>query len=167
MKALQRALDGLTEGANWAGFAFILLMALHIVADVVGKFAFSYPLDGTGEIVTHYYMVGVIFAPLAYVQRKNAHIFAELLTKNMRGRARHALDAAINFLMTAFAALLIWRTGAEAVRATAIDEHVQTASFLVLTWPTRWFLPIGLTIMTLYSAFQCAGSAAAALAPRR
>ena len=167
MTLARRALDRLTDGANWAGFAFIVLMALHIAFDVLGKFVFSYPLDGTGEIVTHYYMVGVIFAPLAHVQRKGAHIFAELATRGLRGRARHALDAVVNLLMTVFAGLLIWRTGAEALRATRIGEHVQTVSFLVPTWPTRWFLPIGLAVMALYAALQCAASLAAARAPRR
>jgi hypothetical protein len=43
------------------------LMALHVVAYVLSKWLFNYPLDGTLEIVGAYYMVGLLglFAFLA------------------------------------------------------------------------------------------------------
>jgi hypothetical protein len=50
------------------GAAIITLMALHVIADVSCRYLLNQPLPGTIEIVSLYYMVAVIYLPLAYVQ---------------------------------------------------------------------------------------------------
>ena len=45
----------------------IMVMMIHISADVAAKYLLNDPIDGTLEIVAAYYMVVIVFFPLAYV----------------------------------------------------------------------------------------------------
>ncbi|MBM3487255.1 MAG: TRAP transporter small permease [Alphaproteobacteria bacterium] len=160
MKAIERALDLATDALVGLGFLLMLAMALHVVADVAAKYLFALPVFGTGEIVSYYYMVGLIFLPLAFVQRKKAHIMAELLTKGWGTRPTAWLDLGYNTLMALFVALLVWRSAAEAIRATGVGEHVQGSGYFIYVWPARWMLPAGLGVMALYALLQAARNAA-------
>ena len=145
------------------GCVLVGLMAFHVVLDVTGRYIFNAPLPGTVEFVSHYYMVGVIFLPLAYVQSRAGHFAAEIFTQ---GLPRHALliIEAVGTLVTALLlAFLAWRTAAYALEFTQVRESVQTAYFTIPTWPSRWFVPLGLGLMALYALVQ----ALQALAGRR
>lgn len=154
MTRLSRFLASFTNGLAFAAASTLVLMTVHVVLDVFGRYLFSFPLDGTMEIVAHYYMVGLIYLPLAYVQRNNSHIVAEIFTQNLRRRARLILDSAIGVLMVAYVALFAWRTGMEAYRKSIEMEHLEAMEIFVYIWPGRWFLPIGFTFMGIYALLQ-------------
>ena len=80
MNWIDRTLGASTHLLTFSGGVLVMAMMLHIVADVLSKWLFNFPLDGTLEIVSHYYMVGLIFLPLAFVQQKGSHIVAEIFT---------------------------------------------------------------------------------------
>ncbi len=70
--------------ASWIlmaiGGVVIILLMLHITADVAGKYFFNTPIIGTLEIVSRYYMVAVVFLPLAFVQIRRQHLTVEMFT---------------------------------------------------------------------------------------
>src|SRR6266567_2009403 len=70
-----------------AGIALILMM-LHVNADVVGRLLLNHPIPVTIEVVSYYYMVAVIFLPLAAVERADHHIAVDLLSQHFRGALR-------------------------------------------------------------------------------
>ena len=78
MSFLARLLDKSTDATSAIAGVFVVVMMLHIVADVLAKWLFNYPIVGTLEIVANYYMVALIFLPLAYVQRAGGHIIVEV-----------------------------------------------------------------------------------------
>jgi TRAP-type C4-dicarboxylate transport system permease small subunit len=162
VRPVEMILDTLARVMLALGVGVALLMALHVTADVFSRFVFRLPFAGTLEIVSHYYMVALTFAPLAYVQKLNGHIAAELFTQAVPARLLSAINAAICLLMCGFAAVLAWRTGIEAVRATEISLHVQAAGYFIYIWPTRWLLPAGLGVMALYALLQAAKGVSAA-----
>lgn len=166
MTSVRRALDILADGLVNLGIVVAILMALHVTADVAAKFLFNFPLAGTLEIVAHYYMVGLIFFPLAYVQRKDGHIAAELLTRFLPARAREYAAALAYLAMAVFAALLVWRTSIDALRSLDVLESVQTSGYFVYIFPARWFVPVGIGLMGCFALIQ-AGRAALAAAGRR
>lgn len=136
------------------GCVLIGLMALHVVLDVAGRYLLNAPLPGTVEFVSHYYMVGVIFWPLAYVQSRRGHFAAEVFTQRMSPRAIAILDAIVSLVMAVLLVFLSWRTAAYALEFTQVRESVQTAYFTIPTWPSRWFVPIGLGLMALHALVQ-------------
>src|SRR5262245_13352289 len=60
----------------WISLAAGVLMMLHVTVDVVGRYAFNRPLDGTTEIVAAYYMVVIAYAPWAWIAARDNHIVA-------------------------------------------------------------------------------------------
>ena len=136
------------------GCVLVGLMALHVVLDVAGRYILNAPLPGTVEMVSHYYMVGVIFLPLAYVQSRRGHFAAEIFTQRMSPLAIALLEAIVTLVTALLLAFLAWRTAAYALEFTHARESVQTAYFTISTWPSRWLVPLGLGLMALYALVQ-------------
>ncbi|MGQ0544234.1 MAG: TRAP transporter small permease [Betaproteobacteria bacterium] len=136
-----------------AGF-FMVLIAVHITADVFMKLAFKMPIEGTTELVSFWYMVGVMFLPMAVAQRQNSHIVADVLTPFLSPRRMRFLDAAAQFLMVAYIGLLTWQSGLQAYEETLRSEQVQAADFYLAVYPTRWFVPLGFGVTAVYAALQ-------------
>ena len=154
MNRLQWWLDATADLLMGAGILVAILMAVHVVADVAAKFLFNFPLAGTLEIVAHYYMVGLIFFPLAYVQRRDSHIAADLLTRLLPRSITDWISCVSCLAMAGFAALLAWRSSVDAIRSLVIVESVQTSGYFVYIFPARWFVPLGLSVMGCFALLQ-------------
>ena len=77
-------------GGVFVAALFVIVMMLHVCADVFSRLVLGRSLHGTIEIVSAYYMVGVIFLPLIEVTREDGHISVELLTRRLPPQIRHA-----------------------------------------------------------------------------
>ena len=111
-------------------------------------------MPGTVEFVSHYYMVAVIFGPLAFVQSTNGHFAAEIFTQTLPAGLRRAIATLGTFVTALLLCFLAWRTAAYALEFTQARESVQTAYFTIPTWPSRWFVPFGLGLMAAYCLVQ-------------
>jgi TRAP-type C4-dicarboxylate transport system permease small subunit len=154
MDKLQRLLDGAARAAVLFGAVLIGLMAVHVALDVTLRYAFNAPLPGTVSFVSYYYMVAVIFAPLAFVQSKREHFFAEIVTRHWSERTVRFLDTVCLIVTALVLFFLMWRTGAYALTFTKARAAVETGFFTIPTWPSRWFVPIGLGLMGFYATLQ-------------
>ncbi len=127
---------------------FLLLMALHVSLDVALRYLFGKSFPGTLEVVSFYYMVAVVFLPLAYVELKREHISVDVLV----GR----LPASLQLLLYLFACslgllyfgMLCYQSYLDAMRATTRMETAM-ANFRFYLWPSRWALPVGFGAMML------------------
>lgn len=81
MNSLDRMLRIPIDAAAVIAGLSIIVMMMHIVADVTGRYLLGTPISGTTEIVSGYYMVAAVFLPLAYVARTEGHIAVELYSK--------------------------------------------------------------------------------------
>lgn len=151
------------------GAVLIVLMMLQIFADVISRFVFSYPLPGTIEIVSHYYMVGSTFLPIALVHLERGHFFAESFKSLVSPRVIRALDGTNGLVLAFMAGLIAWRTLGTALESTAVNEQVQLSLFVIPTWPARWTLPVSFCLLTLVALLEAwrdfSGRSAAADAP--
>jgi TRAP-type C4-dicarboxylate transport system permease small subunit len=93
-------------------------------------------------------MVAVVFLPLAFVERLNAHISVEIVSQHLRGRALAWMLAAASLLAALYFAALAWRTGIEAVEKFEVREITQ-GQIALPVWPTRFFLPFGCGLLAL------------------
>jgi TRAP-type C4-dicarboxylate transport system permease small subunit len=148
------------------GAIVVGLMALHVIADVSSRYVLNQPLPGTIEIVSLYYMVAVIYLPIAYVQSRRQHIVVLQFTEWLPQRAQVFLDGLVGLLATAVLALLAWRGMVEAARATAVGQQSIAGTHAIASWPPRWFVPLGLAVMALQTITQSARDLAAALSGR-
>jgi TRAP-type C4-dicarboxylate transport system permease small subunit len=126
------------------------LMMMHITADVAGRVLFDQPFDATIEIVSGYYMVALIFLPLAYIAAGEGHIIVELFTSGLSHKGLFRLEVFVKIVTITYMTVFAWQTGVEAIDATEIGEVWETASGFVPIWPSRWFLPVSCGLMAAY-----------------
>ena len=128
----------------------MLVMMVHIVADVVARLVFNHPFNGTMEIVAGYDMVAVIFFPLAYVTHFEGHIKVELFTRGLSPHASAVLDVIVGVVCLVMLAWFTWQSALSAYISYMSDEQLETAASLVTIWPSRLAIPIGLFLMAVY-----------------
>ena len=128
------------------GVAIICMMGL-IVIDVAMKYLLNNPIDGTTAIVAAYFMVALVFLPLAHVTLTSGHLFVELFTQKLSARSLRPLFTLNGLLILSYLLFLAIFTAIEAVRRTGEGEAWETAADLMAVWPSRWLLPIGLLAM--------------------
>lgn len=134
----------------------IMLMMVHITADVAAKYILNSPIEGTLEIVAAYYMVIVVFFPLAYVSHHEGHIKVELFTRGLRERSILRLDAVIAVVGVLYMGLLAVGAVQEAVFKTSIRDTWETADGVLEVWPSRWLVPVGCAAMAIYLIYRSA-----------
>ena len=156
-------LDKLSDLLMLVAKLLVLVMALHIVVDILIRAFTSISFEGTIEIASNYYMVAVITLPIAIVQRNKGHLIAEVFTQSLSERGKQGLEAAGHVLMVVFLSFIVWQSTLDAIEATAYQEYVELTYVFLYIWPTKWFVPLGFGLMAVY-AFLQAISALAALA---
>ncbi|MBV7392639.1 TRAP transporter small permease [Mameliella sediminis] len=130
------------------------LMMLHVTADVASKLFLLQPIIGTLETVSLFYMVTLVFLPLAVVQRDRQQVFIELFTQNLPARGKAALDAFALLLTLIFCALLTWKGFGTALEKTLVRELSTNIEFQVQVWPGRWLPVLGYGATCLWCLLQ-------------
>src|SRR5699024_9936340 len=70
----------------------VLLMMLHIMADIGFRAIADVGLEGTVETVTYWYMVALAFLPVASLEARQQHLRVTLLADRLSGRAKKRLN---------------------------------------------------------------------------
>ncbi|MGE0417362.1 MAG: TRAP transporter small permease [Acetobacteraceae bacterium] len=149
----------LDRTADLLGFiagVILIVMMLHITLDVTLRYLFASPLHDTVEIVSTYYIVAIVFLPLALVEKLNAHIVVELLTQHFPRRAQELLIGVVALGSAGYFGAFAWRTWQDAVQKYNVGE-VTLGTAAITVWPTRFYLPVGcavITVMLIYKAFR-------------
>jgi TRAP-type C4-dicarboxylate transport system permease small subunit len=150
MRIVEIIVDGLANFLAAVAAFLIVLMMFHVTFDVIGKFFFNQPIEGTIEYVAAYYMVGIIFLPLAYVSRGEGQIRVDLFTQKLTGRKLGILEGIVGLCTLLYLGVFVWRTTISAVEKTIQGEMWESSVDYVAVWPSRWFLPVGTAVMTLF-----------------
>ncbi len=130
------------------------LMALHVSAEIIARRFFHYPIPGTIEIVSYFYMVAVSFLPLGYAQAANEHVSADAFVSVIPRRLRPYTDWLGKALSVIVCLVLLWATTEMAIQQTRLGEAVQSSYFDIPVWWTRWLVPLGLLSMVLVMLAQ-------------
>lgn len=152
----RKILEGTADLLGLVAGVILIVMMLHITLDVVLRYLLSWPLRDTVEIVSTYYIVAIVFLPLALVERLNAHIVVELFSQHLPPRVQELLVACICLLSAGYFGAFTWRTGQDALQKYAVGE-VMLGTTPITVWPTRFYLPIGcalITLLLLYKSYR-------------
>jgi TRAP-type C4-dicarboxylate transport system permease small subunit len=147
----RKILDRLSRGMMALGEIAVIAMTLLISADIITRYFLNFVIDAGAEIVTHYFMVAIIYFALGEITREQGHLSATFFTEWMSERAKAMLEGVVAVVLFLFMLLMTWRTGLSAFESTLIGELMQTSRTNLLLWPSRWILPLGCGIMALYS----------------
>ena len=140
--ALLRVIDVLSAGLMAVAGIALLAMMVHVTADVVGKFVFRAPVPVTLEMVSNYYMVAVVFLPLAAVERMGGNIHVDLIHGRLPRPARRVLDIAAYALFAGLFWLIVTASWDVAMGKLAVGEFIM-GSYSIAIWPSRFLVPIG------------------------
>ena len=151
--AALRALDAFASGYTRlvtaiAGVALVLAM-VHVFADAILIKFFGKPIPGTFQIVASYYMVGLFFLPLAYAEKLDGHISADLIAGSLPEGVRRLLALLNRLLLIALLAMFTWWTTLKAMKETRIGEATVLNGLTIPLWPSRWLVPAGLLAFAL------------------
>lgn len=126
----------------------LLLMMLHVSADVALKYLMNYPIPGTLEIVSAYYMVAGVFLPLAAVELVRASIAVDIGYMFMPRFMKIACMVLVLVGSIAVYGVLAWTSWGDAMRSFRIRE-VMMGTVFVSVWPSRLILPISFALAGL------------------
>ena len=126
----------------------LVLMALHVSIDAIGKYLFSVPIPATLEIVAYYYMPAVVALPLALVEIRNGHVAVEMVHQMLPPMVQR-INLAINGILTAtFLLVMTWLAGREAWRKFLIGEFM-FGEYPIVIWPGRLIFVLGAALFTV------------------
>ena len=151
---LKRILDRLVDLTGLAAGACIVLMMAHVTVDVVLRYFFDLPLTGTFTFVANYYMIFLVCLPLAFVERLDAHISADVVTGRLPERVRHHLYGLTYPVTATIFAVTTYATWIEATSKYAIRTFVIEKTLAIPIWFGYFALPIGYALLTLYLMFK-------------
>ncbi|MCW5747318.1 MAG: TRAP transporter small permease subunit [Alphaproteobacteria bacterium] len=148
---LEAALGRLAEWLAWIGMLAMLLMAFHVGINISYRWLTGRDIQMTLEIVTYYYMVALVYLPMAFIDRAGGHIIADLFSGFMTERAVKQMDAVFRILLAAFFGVLFWITVRDAIERTIDGEAVMSAFGPFDIWLSRWSVPIGFGLACPYT----------------
>lgn len=150
MNTNKTPLDRLATVLMWVSCFFTLLMMAHVTVDVFMRVVFNSPLVGTFEVVSYYYMVMVMYLPLAYVSMTEGQIIVELFTRGFGKRTLVVWDKVADIATAIYMLIFAWYTGSMAVNRTAAGELTEMSDRYIAVWPSRWVLPIAFGCLALF-----------------
>lgn len=130
------------------GMAGMFAMLTHVTVDVVGKWLFASPLPVTIEMSAHYYMIAIVFFPLAAVELRNGHIAVEIVSQYLGKVTRRILIAVVSLAGATYFGLLTMRTWHDAIDKFEIGEYLY-GTVPLQVWQSRFFVPVGCGLLTI------------------
>lgn len=149
-----KLLSGVTRIASLLSTICIVVMMLHVTADVIGRYVFNAPLPGTIVVVGHYYMIIVVFVALGVAEEKRAHISVEFLTDLLPNRAQIWVVVFGGLVTLAVFSLLAYSGYIQAVKKTKSGASMEQGSDLIAIWPSYWAIPTGAGLIALIAAYK-------------
>lgn len=143
----------LTDILAFFGCVAVVLMMLHITLDVFLRWI-GLPIPATVTIVPHYYMLPIIFLPLALAERNDAHITVELFVQLLRRRWQRAL-AVLSWLISAGVfGILFYQTLLDALDKMRVGTFMMEVDWKIPIWASYFFLPVGFGLVIVLLIYR-------------
>lgn len=149
-----RGLSLLSASASAIGALCVVLMMLHVTADVIGRYFFNAPLTGTIVIVAHFYMVVLVFIALGVAEERRAHISVEIVSDLLPRPAQTGLGVISGALTIIVISLVMIGGYTEAFTQTRRGATMEQGSALISVWPSYWAVPIGAGLMIAIAGYR-------------
>lgn len=154
MFLIGRALSTLAKASSLIGTICVILMMLHVTADVIGRYFFNAPLPGTIVVVANYYMIVLVFIAIGVAEEQKAHISVEFVTDLMPAPVQTGFSVFSGILTVGVIAVLMVAGFSEAVKKTNIGATMEQGSQMIEVWQSYWAIPMGAGLMVLIAAYR-------------
>ena len=143
---MRRLLDRLYYGSGVAAGGCIMLMALLILAQIVGRW-FGIVIPST-EDFSGFLLAAASFLALAYTLRSGGHIRVTLVISHIHGRARRLLEGIILLLALLLVSYATWSCAYLVYESWLFDELSQ-GYIPVPLWIPQLPMALGLLVLSL------------------
>lgn len=150
---LQTFVGALSRWAAVGAMLAVYVMMAHILLEVTLRFVNNSTIPGTHDIVSAYYMIFIVFLPLALVQIDEGHVKVEIFTDFLSEKAKRILDGLVLIVSSVFTGVFCYASSIKALHMTERGE-IWDGLVEVTVWPARWALPLGLGLLTLVFVLQ-------------
>lgn len=146
-----RSIDGLSQSGSLIAAIACFVLLINVVLDVLGRWLFNHPVNGTIEYVSYWWMPIIVFLAFAAAQLRNEHIQIDYLVDHLPPATRKTVSifclsiAIITILALAYYALLDALAAAEVKQAAYGTAEV-------LIWPIKFVAVAGLILFALQLA---------------
>lgn len=134
-----RAFVSLARGIHVISAAWVLLLGFAIIADVVGRSVFSFPIQGTSEVIKNS-VVAITFMQLPLAIMSGSMLRTEIFADTLPKIGRRVLRTAGYILGLTLFLLIAWASLEPAAYAFQIGEYEGEGALRVPTWPIRFLL---------------------------
>ena len=134
--------DRLSKFLMIAAAAWAFGLAFLVMANIIGRTVFDFPIYGTAEIVAASIVI-VVFLQAGYAIRSRSMLKADFLVEHLPDKVQRTL-LAIGYLLGAGFFLMIITGGWQESIASYVDgEYEGEGALRVPSWPARWTVLIG------------------------
>ena len=131
-----------------AGAAVVFTM-LHISADVLSRLLFGMPLPGTIIIVASFYMVTIVFLPLALAERRKAHISVEIIWGLYPPRVRYWLAIVTSVITIVIFTIMTLSSLGKAWTSFQAGSVLLQDDVILPVWVAQFLIPLGAGAMAI------------------
>ena len=129
--------------AAWAfGLAFL------VMGNIIGRFVFDSPIDGTAEIVAASIVI-IVFLQVGYAIRSRSMLKADFLVILLPEAVQRIFLAIGYFLGAAFFLMIITGGWEESILSYVEGEYEGEGALRVPAWPTRFTILFGSAVAFL------------------
>jgi TRAP-type transport system small permease protein len=122
----------------------VMLTAMLVIstADVIGRYFFTHPIDGTFEIVSMSFVICGAFA-IGYTQLVKGHISVNIVTDRLKPKAQNILLLISHTMSLAGCILVAWQGWIRMIDYYHKDLGGETLTLGMPLWPFMLMLALG------------------------
>lgn len=130
----------------YIGALTVVAMMLLICLDVVTRNLFRISYNTTPEVVARYFMVGIAFLPISWLELRRQMISVELIEFALTPALRRLSDLLVMLVATVIYGLLAWTSWEKALKEFKSGTLVEIATWKMPVWHSYFIPPIGFTL---------------------
>jgi len=134
--------DRLSKFLMIVAAAWTFGLAFLVMANIIGRTYFDFPIYGTAEIVAASIVI-VVFLQAGYAIRSRSMLKADFLVDHLPDKIQRTLLAIGYTLGAAFFLMIITGGWEESIASYIEGEYEGEGALRVPSWPARWTVLIG------------------------
>lgn len=153
-----RMIDRLSDALAVLAAVGLILLALNVGADVIGRAFFNAPVTGTLEMTAYWWMPILTLLAFGATERRQEHIKVTILLDTLPPRLRQLVEAVFGLVTCALLTWLAWHASAQAIESAGYRETTASTPPVVI-WPFKFVAIAGvgmLALQTLASVWRYA-----------
>lgn len=131
--------------ATAVGAVALAAAAVTVTLDVLGRYLFNHPIQGSSEAVIWFLLPAIWLLPLAYTQRQRMHVGVTALTSHLGIKTQRGLEIFCFIICTGLLAPLCWFAWKEAYLDWVNKTWIQ-APLVLYRYPASFITALALSM---------------------